>query len=255
MRVFACVSSAAVLLLCLFLLGRGVPAILNIGILDFFGTDWAPSQGHFGVLPMLTASLLVTSGAVCVGLPLGLLSAVFLAYFCPKRLYAVLKPLTQLMAGVPSVVYGFFGLTVLAPFFLRLFGRGKGLLTASVLLGLMLLPTVISASESALRAVPKSLYEAARALGMPREKSIFSVVLPAASGIRSAVSLSLSRALGETTAVMMLAGNQAVFPNSLLSGVRTLTANIALEMGYATGLHRDALLACALLLLLLLLRR
>ena len=198
---------------------------------------------------MIIASILVTGGAILIGVPLGLLCALYLARFCPKRLYAVLKPAVDLLAGIPSVVYGFFGLVVLVPALQAMFGSGKSIVTASIMLGIMILPTIISVSESSLRAVPESYYEGSLALGATHERSVFSAVFPAArSGILAGIILGVGRAIGETMAVVMIAGNQPILPKSLLSGVRTLTANIVLEMGYATDLHREALIACGVVL-------
>lgn len=199
---------------------------------------------------MIVGSLYVTAGALLLGVPVGILTAVFLARFCPRPLYKPLKSAVNLMAGIPSVVYGFFGLVVLVPFVRETFGgRGMSVLTASVLLGLMILPTIISVSESALRAVPQSYYEGGLALGASHERSVFRTILPAAkSGIFAGVVLGIGRAVGETMAVMMVAGNQAVIPDGILSGVRTLTTNIVLEMGYSTDLHREALIGTAVVL-------
>lgn len=199
---------------------------------------------------MIVGSLYVTAGAILFGVPIGLLCAIYLARFCPKTLYKALKPLVDLLAGIPSIVYGFFGLMVLVPMMQSLFGgSGKGILTASLLLGIMILPSIISVSESAIRAVPEAYYEGALALGATRERSVFAAVIPAAkSGILAGIILGVGRAIGETMAVIMVAGNQAVLPESLLSGVRTMTANIVLEMGYAADLHREALIATAVVL-------
>ena len=180
-----------------------------------------------------------------MGVPVGILCAIFMARFCPEKLYKFLKPAVELLAGIPSIVYGFFGLVVIVPLMQDIFGgSGKSVLTASILLGTMILPTIIGVSESAIRAVPESYYEGALALGETHERSVFRAVLPAAkSGIMAGVILGIGRAIGETMAVIMVAGNQAVIPEGLLSGVRTLTANIVLEMGYAADLHREALIA------------
>lgn len=247
----ACLSILAVLLICLFLFASGIPTIAEIGVKEFLlGSIWSPTRGKFGIFPMIVASIFVTAGAILVGIPLGVLCAVFLARYCPKKLYPPLKAAVELLAGIPSIVYGFFGLLVLVPLMQRLFGgSGKGMLTASLLLGVMILPTVISISETALRSVPESCYEGSVALGASRERSLFSVVLPAArSGILAGVILGIGRAVGETMAVVMVAGNQALLPGRLIDGVRTLTANIVLEMGYAADLHRDALIACGVVL-------
>ena len=247
----ACVSIFAVVLICVFLFANGIPAIGKIGVFKFLlGTKWKPGNDIYGILPMILGSLYVTAGAIIIGVPIGLLTAVFLAKFCPKGLYKILKPATELMAGVPSVVYGFFGLVVLVPLVQNIFGvAGNTMLTASVLLGIMILPTIIGVSESAIRAVPASYYEGSLALGASHERSVFFATLPAArSGILAGVVLGLGRAIGETMAVVMVAGNKARMPQGLLDGVRTMTANIVMEMGYATDLHREALIATAVVL-------
>jgi phosphate transport system permease protein len=246
----ACASILCVALICLFLFANGVPPIAEIGPLQFLtGTRWRPGSGLYGIAPMILGSLYVTAGAVVVGVPLGVLTAVYMAAFCPKRLYGILSPAVFLLAGIPSIVYGFFGLVVLVPATRALFGAGKSILTASVLLGIMILPTIISVSEAALRAVPESYYEGALALGATHERAVFFAVLPAArSGVMAAVILGIGRSIGETMAVIMVAGNQAVIPRGLLRGARTMTANVVLEMGYAADLHRGALIATAVVL-------
>lgn len=247
----ACVSIAAVILICIFLFASGIPAIREIGVFRFLlGTRWKPANNLYGIFPMIVGSLYVTAGALLIGVPVGILTAVFLARFCPKSIYRPLKSAVNLMAGIPSVVYGFFGLVVLVPFVREAFGgRGMSVLTASVLLGLMILPTIISVSETSIRAVPESYYEGGLALGASHERSVFYTILPAAkSGIFAGVVLGIGRAVGETMAVMMVAGNQAVIPDNMLSGVRTLTTNIVLEMGYSTDLHREALIGTAVVL-------
>lgn len=247
----ACISILAVVLICIFLFPSGVPAIKEIGLFNFlFGTVWRPANNLYGILPMILGSLYVTAGALVIGVPLGVLSAVFLAQFCPKPLYKPLRAAINLMAGIPSVVYGFFGLVVLVPFVRNNFGGyGMGVLTASILLGIMILPTIITVSESALQAVPSSYYDGAVALGASHERSVFFVIVPAAKrGILAGIVLGIGRAIGETMAVIMVAGNQAIIPDSLTSGVRTLTTNIVMEMGYSTDLHREALIATAVVL-------
>ena len=244
----ACMSIVAVALICVFLFVNGIPAMKEIGLFQFLlGTDWAPKNqpASYGILPMIVGSLCVTAGAVIIGLPIGLLTAIYLSRFCPEKLHKVLEPLVQLMAGIPSIIYGFFGLVVMVPLARNLRGcTGVSMLTAAVLLGIMILPTIINLSESALNAVPNSYYEGALALGSTHEHATFFAVLPAAkSGILAAAVLGIGRAIGETMAVIMVAGNQARIPTSILRGVRTMTANIVLEMGYATGLHRQALIA------------
>lgn len=244
----ACMSIVAVALICYFLFANGIPAMKKIGFGDFLlGTQWSPKNtpASYGILPMIIGSLCVTIGAIVIGVPIGVLTATFLARFCPKRLHSVLEPMVQLMAGIPSIIYGFFGLVVLVPLMRQIPGcTGVSLAAAAILLGIMILPTVINLSESAIRAVPESYYEGSLALGATHERSVFYAVLPAAkSGIMAAVVLGIGRAIGETMAVIMVAGNQARIPSGLFKGVRTMTANIVLEMGYATGLHREALIA------------
>lgn len=244
--VAACISIFAVALICIFLFTNGVPAIGKIGIFKFLGgMNWKPLNEIFGIFPMIIGSIYVTAGAIIVGVPIGILCAVYLAKFCPKSLYKIFKPAVNLMAGIPSIVYGFFGLVVLVPIVQDIHGgSGKGVLTASVLLGIMILPTIISVSETSIRAVPEYYFEGALALGDTKERSIFCAVLPAAkSGIMAGVILGIGRAIGETMAVIMVAGNQPIVPDGIFSGVRTLTANIVLEMGYATDMHRQALIA------------
>lgn len=247
----ACVSIAAVLLICVFLFASGVPAISEIGLFRFLlGTQWKPANNIYGILPMIIGSVYVTADALVFGVPVGILTAVFMAGFCPKWLYKIMKSAVNLMAGIPSVVYGFFGLVVLVPFVRNTFGgRGMSVLTASLLLGLMILPTIISVAETSIQAVPQSYYEGALALGASHERSVFFAVVPAAkSGIFAGIVLGMGRAVGETMAVMMVAGNQAVIPQKITSGVRTLTTNIVMEMGYSTDLHREALIGTAVVL-------
>lgn len=243
----ACVSILAVGLICWFIFSNAFPAIGKIGVKEFLlGTEWRPLNDQYGILPMIVGSLYVTALAIAFGVPLGVLCAVFLAEYCPKKLYAIMKPAVDLLAGIPSVVYGFFALVVIVPAVRNLFGGGKSVLAAAILLAIMILPTVISVAESALRAVPQSYKEGALALGATKERAVFGVSLPAArSGISAGIILGIGRAVGETTAVVMIAGNQPVIPQSVLQGVRTLTTNIILEMGYAQDLHREALIATA----------
>lgn len=247
----ACASIIAVILICLFIFVNGVPAILEIGLGSFLGgIRWKPLQGLFGILPMIIGSIYVTAGGVIFGVPIGILCAVFMAKFCPGNLYKLIKPAIELLAGIPSIVYGFFGLVVLVPMVRNLFGgSGKSILTASIMLGIMILPTIIGVAESSIRAVPESYYEGALGLGATHERAVFFTVLPAAkSGILAGIILGIGRVIGETMAVVMVAGNQAVVPASVLGGVRTLTSNIVLEMGYAADLHKDALIATAVVL-------
>ena len=242
----ACASILAVVLICVFLFANGLPAMGKIGVFKFLlGTKWKPGNDIYGIFPMILGSIYVTAGAIVIGVPVGILTSVFMAEYCPKKIYRPLKMATELLAGIPSIVYGFFGLVVITPMIRNTFGgSGKNILTACILLGIMILPTIISVSESAIRAVPESYYEGALALGDTHERSVFKAVLPAAkSGILAAIILGIGRAIGETMAVIMIAGNHAVMPDSLLAGVRTLTSNIVLELGYATDLHREALIA------------
>ena len=234
----ACASVLAVALICVFLFANGIPAMSEIGFLDFLtGKMWKPNNDIYGIFPMIVGSLYVTAGAIIVGVPIGILTAVFMAFYCPKQIYKPLKTATELLAGIPSVVYGFFGLVVLVPIIRQLGrdlgfgGNGSSMLTASLLLGMMILPTIIGLTESSLRAVPTQYYEGAVALGATHERAIFRVVL------------GVGRAIGETMAVIMVAGNQARMPQGIFRGIRTLTANIVIEMGYATDLHREALIA------------
>ena len=252
----ACTSVLAVALICVFLFINGVPAMKEIGFVKFLtGTVWRPNNDIYGIFPMIMGSIYVTAGAILIGVPIGILTSVFMAKYCPKQIYPVLKGATELLAGIPSVIYGFFGLVVMVPA-IREFGKtlrqagilhkggdGNSILTASLLLGMMILPTIIGVTESNIRAVPSQYYEGSLALGATHEQSIFKVVLPAAkSGVIAGVVLGIGRAIGETMAVIMIAGNQARLPESIFEGVRTMTANIVLEMGYASGLHREALI-------------
>ena len=242
----ACVSILSVALICIFLFVNGIPAMTKIGFFDFiFGRKWKPSNEIFGIFPMIIGSIYITAGAIIIGVPIGILTAVFLARFCPKKLYKIIKPAIDLLAGIPSVVYGFFGLCVIVPFVRNnIGGDGNSILTASILLGFMILPTIINVSESSIRAVPEKYYQGALALGATHERSVFCTVVPAAkSGIMAGIVLGIGRAIGETMAVIMVAGNQARMPKGILEGIRTMTSNIVMEMGYATDLHREALIA------------
>ena len=242
----ACVSILSVALICIFLFANGIPAMTKIGFFDFiFGQKWKPSNEVFGIFPMIIGSIYITAGAVIIGVPIGILTAVYLARFCPEKLYKIIKPAVDLLAGIPSVVYGFFGLCVIVPFVRNhIGGDGNSILTASILLGFMILPTIINVSESSIRAVPEKYYQGALALGATHERSVFCTVVPAAkSGIMAGIVLGIGRAIGETMAVIMVAGNQPRMPKGILEGIRTLTSNIVMEMGYATDLHREALIA------------
>ena len=238
-------SVLAVVVISLFLFASAFPTIKEIGPINFlFGKIWKPSNDIYGIFPMIVGSVYVTGISILIGVPLGLFTALYMTYFAPKRLYRVMKPAVELLAGIPSIVYGFFGLMVLVPLFRSIFGSGKSIMTASVLLSFMILPTIITVSESSLMALDNSLLEGALALGDTKEKAVFRVMVPAASsGILSSVILGVGRSIGETMAVVMVAGNQPRIPGGVLDGVRTMTANIVLEMGYATDLHREALIA------------
>ena len=251
--VAAAVFILAVITICVFIFVQAFPALKEIGLFKFlFGDEWYPtdeSNPRFGIAPMIVGSVYITGGALIIGVPIGFLTAVFMARYCPKPVYKVMKPITNILAGIPSIVYGYFGLMVIVPFVRETFGGdGMSILTASIVLGIMILPTIISVSENAIRAVPKSYYEGAIALGATKDRAIFRTVVPAAkSGIVTSIILGLGRVIGETMAVVMICGNQARFPDEITDGVRTMTANIVLEMSYAdTGsLHEGALIATA----------
>lgn len=247
----ACTSILAVVLICVFLFANGIPAIGKIGPLKFLlGTKWKPGNNIFGILPFILGSIYVTAGAIVIGVPIGILTSIFMAYYCPKKIYRPLKAATELLAGIPSVVYGFFGMMVLVPMLRQIpHCKGNVMLTACILLGIMILPTIIGTTETALRSVPAMYHEGALALGATKERSVFTVIVPAAkSGVLTGIVLGIGRAIGETMAVIMVAGNQTKMPESLFKGVRTMTANIVIEMGYATDLHREALIATAVVL-------
>ena len=254
----ACISILAVALICVFLFANGLPTIFKIGPLNFLlGSTWKPGNDIYGILPMILGSIYVTAGAIIVGVPIGLLTAVYMSKFASPAVNKVMLPAVQLLAGIPSVVYGFFGMVVMVPavqamvksdFFKDVLGvksgKGMSLFTAALLLGIMILPTIITVSKASLDAVPESYYEGSLALGATHERSVFFAVLPAAkSGVLSAVILGIGRAIGETMAVVMVAGNQTWMPQGLFKGLRTMTSNIVIEMGYAAGLHREALIA------------
>ncbi len=234
-----------------FIFEQGTPIMFRYGFKSFLlGQDWYPSEKSFGLLPMIVGSLMVTFGALVIGVPLGLASAIFLTEFSDRRLIRILKPVIELLAGIPSVVYGFIGLMFLVPFIRDNFGGpGLSVLAASVILGIMILPTVISIAIDSIRAVPDTYREGSIALGATRWQTVRMVVLPAArSGIIAGIILGMGRAIGETMAVIMVAGNAADIPGSILAPVRTLTSNIALEMAYASGEHREALFATGVIL-------
>lgn len=243
----AATAIVAILLICVFIFMNGLPFIAKYGLTNFlFGKDWSPSNSpaSFGILPMIVGSLLITLGAILVGVPTGIFTSVFMVYYCPKGLYKFLKSAINMMAAIPSIVYGFFGLQLMVPWIRTFSGNGMSVLTASLLLGIMVLPTITSLSESAIRTVPVTYYSGSLALGASHERTIFRVILPAAkSGIFSAIILGIGRAIGETMAVILVAGNQPIIPSGIFEGTRTMTTNIVLEMAYASGQHREALIA------------
>lgn len=249
----ALMSIIAIILICIFIFAGGIPFIAEYGLKNFLlGTQWKPSNTppSYGILPMILGSLYVTGGAIVLGVPVGILTATYLSKFCSKKLYMILKPSINLMAGIPSIIYGFFALTVIVPIMRDVLGgTGMNIITASILLGIMILPTIIGMSEASIRAVPSSYYEGSVALGATHERAVMSVILPAAkSGILSSVILGIGRAIGETMAVILIAGNQPRMPAGLTKGVRTLTTNIVMEMAYAADTHREALIATAVVL-------
>lgn len=246
-------SILAVILICIFIFSEGFPFIREYGYKNFLlGTQWKPSNtpSSYGILPMILGSLYITMGAIIVGVPIGILTATYLAKFSDKRLYKFLKPCINLMAGIPSIIYGFFALTLMVPLIRTIFGgTGMNIITASILLGVMILPTIIGISESSINAVPSSYYEGSIALGATHERSVMAVILPTAkSGIISSIILGIGRAIGETMAVILVTGNQPRMPSGVTNGVRTLTTNIVMEMAYATDTHREALIATSLVL-------
>lgn len=250
-RVFfinAMISIFVLIMISAFLFKNGLSVFKDISIIDFLtGKDWSPTDvpASYGIFPMIIGSIYVTLGAVIVGVPIGIMTAVYLVFYAKENMYKILKPIVDLMAGIPSIIYGFFGLMVIVPVIRDVFGgTGHSILTASILLGIMILPTIINLTENALKSVPSTYYQGAVALGVSKEIAIFKVIIPAAKqGILSAIVLGIGRAIGETMAVVMVAGNQPHLPNGVLDGVRTLTTNMIMEMGYASGVHKEALIA------------
>ncbi len=235
----------------LFIFKEGMPIMFKYGVNKFlFGLDWYPTEQSFGLLPMIIGSLAVTAGSLIIGIPFGLACAIFLTEFSSLRLRQIIKPIIELLAGIPSVVYGFMGVIILVPFIREhLGGSGLSVLAASIILGIMILPTIISISIDSLQAVPRSYREGSIALGATKWQTTKMVTLPSAkSGIIASIILGMGRAIGETMAVIMIAGNAVSIPHSVLDPVRTLTSNIALEMGYASGEHRQALFATGVIL-------
>jgi phosphate transport system permease protein len=240
-------SSISILsLIAFFIFVEGVPLMWKVGLRSFLlGDRWFPSQGSFGIFPMIVGSFWVTVGALGVGVPLGIACAVFLCELIPPSISMVLRPMIQLLAAIPSVIYGFWGLIVLVPLIRTyLGGPGLSILAGSLVLGIMIMPTIISISEDALRALPRTLKEGALSLGATHWQAIWRVLIPASrSGIVASIILGMGRAIGETMAMIMILGNAVKVPESILSSARTLTTNIGIEMGYATGDHRQALFA------------
>ena len=236
----------SLLLITFFIFQQGVPLIFKIGLKNFFSIYWSPTKGNFGILSMIVGSLMVTGGALVFGVPFGLACAIFLAEFSSKVIQKTLKPIIELLAGIPSVVYGFIGIVILVPFIRENFGGpGFSVLAASIILGIMILPTIVSISYDALSAVPSTYRDGSLALGATKWQTVRMVLIPAArSGIVAGIILGMGRAIGETMAVIMIAGNALKIPHSILDSVRTLTSTIALELGYAAGDHRAALFAC-----------
>ena len=240
----AAFSVLSLIVIGLYIFYAGFPALREVGLFQFlFGMEWQPRADVYGIGPMILASIYATLGAIVIGVPIGILTAVFLAEVAPPWLCKIVRPGIELLAGIPSVVYGFFGLVVIVPLIDKFFGGGgNSLLAAIIILGIMILPTIVNISETAIRAVPISYKEGSYALGTSHISTIFRVILPAAkSGVFTSIVLGIGRAIGETMAVILVAGNSPLIPGSLLSRVRTMTANIALEMGYASGLHQNAL--------------
>ena len=244
----AVIFVAAVLVICIYLFARAIPGVSEIGWINFFfGEDWALGMDLFGIGTLIVGTCLSTVGALVVGVPIGLLTAVFMAFYCPRWLYKFLKPLTNILAGIPSIVYGYFGLKVVIPLVRNAFGgAGFNLITSSLVLGVMILPTIISITENSLRAVLKSYYEGSLALGATKERAIFRTMFPAASsGVMTAIILGVGRAIGETAAITLLCGNIAQFPTSLTDPFVTLASAISSGMGYSSGLRLEALVGCA----------
>ncbi|MFB2623336.1 MULTISPECIES: phosphate ABC transporter permease subunit PstC [Methanothermobacter] len=244
-------SIIAILLIITFIFREGIPILQDYGVINFiFGMDWAPSDGKYGVFTMIVGSICITLLSLAIAVPLSILCAIFMAEVAPEIMRKILKPVIETLAAIPSVVYGFFGLIVLVPYVrTNIGGTGFGMLTAALILTVMIMPTIISVSEDAIRSVPLEYKEASLALGATHWQTIRRVIFPAAiPGIITSIILGMGRAIGETLAVIMVAGNVTQIPSSILDPVRALTSNIALEMGYATGLHYSALFGTAIIL-------
>lgn len=247
----AMISVLSLIIIAAFVFIKGTPAIFEIGLFDFlFGGLWRPSSNDFGILSMIVGSIYATIGALVIGVPVGVLTAIYISEIANENQRKLIIPAVELLAGIPSVIYGFFGLIVIVPLIDKYDGGGgNGLLAAMIILGVMILPTIINISEVSLRGVPKVFRENSLALGASKIQTIFKVVVPAAkSGILTSVILGIGRAIGETMAVILVAGNSPIIPNSLFDRFRSMTANIAIEMGYAFGLHQSALFATGVIL-------
>lgn len=247
----AIIAVLGVILITYFIIKEGYPVIQKAGLLEFItGHKWAPTQEIYGIYPMIIGSLLVTAGALVLGVPIGIGCAVFLAELAKPRIARIIKPGIELLAGIPSVIYGLYGMVVIVPFIRKVFNnQGFSVLAGSIVLAIMILPTIINVSESAIRSVPRDYKEASLSLGSSHWQSIKNVIVPAArSGIVAGVILGMGRAIGETMAVIMIVGNSPLVPESILSSARTLTGNIGIEMGYASGEHQQALFATGIVL-------
>ncbi|MDF2592478.1 MAG: pstC [Clostridia bacterium] len=247
----ALIAVLGVILITFFIVREGWPVIQKVGFFNFiFGRQWAPTQQIYGIYPMILGSILATLGALILGVPIGVGCAVFLAEIAKPKVANIIRPGIELLAGIPSVVYGLYGLVVLVPFIRKTFqNQGFSILAGSVILGIMILPTIINISESAIRSVPKEYKEGSLALGGSHWQAIYKVIVPAArSGIITGIILGMGRAIGETMAVIMITGNSTLIPESILSPIRTLTGNIGIEMGYASGEHQQALFATGIVL-------
>jgi len=250
--IMALSALSALALITIFIFIEGIPLIVKVGFFNFiFGMKWAPSLGQYGIFPMIVGTVLVTLGAIILGVPIALCCSIFLAEFAPRKLSNLVRPAIQLLAGIPSVVFGFWGLIFIVPAIRNyLGGPGLSILAGSIILAIMILPTVISISEVSLLALSPLLKEGAFALGATHWQTIRSVLLPAAkSGILASIILGIGRAVGETMAVIMVLGNAVALPSSILDPARTLTTNIGIEMGYASGDHQQALFATGIVLL------
>lgn len=245
----ALIAIISLLLIIGFVFYKGLTPFLFKGysFIDFLsGKEWVPSSDKFGVAPMIVSSLVATIGALIIGVPIGVLTAIFIAEIAPKKFSKIISSSVELLAGIPSVLYGVFGLAFIVPSIQNIFNlpKGQSLLAVIIVLSIMMLPTIVSVSETAIRAVPNSYREGSLALGASKIETIFKVVLPASrSGILAAIVLGIGRALGETMAIILVAGNSPIMPSSLMDSVRPLTTNIALEMGYAFGTHQEMLFA------------